>query len=260
MNADSMKPETVLITGASGAIGAALARAYAAPGRALVLQGRNEALLQETVRACGQLGAQVEAKALDVLDSAALTAWLDAVAARRAPALAIVNAGTINVLRPGVVDETREDAERVMGVNLGASIATVSALLPHMRRQGFGQIALVSSLLAWFGLPQAPAYCASKAALKVYGEALRGPLAREGIRVSVVLPGFVKSDMSDALRLPKPFMLSPEDAAARIKRGLEQDQARISFPLPLSLGCWFLSTLPPSAAQTALRLLGFART
>ncbi|MNC92834.1 hypothetical protein D3C83_93400 [compost metagenome] len=72
-----------------------------------------------------------------------------------------------------------------------------------------------------------------------------------------MLPGFVKSDMSDELRVPKPFMVSAEDAARRIVRGLESDQARISFPFPLNLGCWWLATLPPVLAQGILALFGF---
>jgi len=252
-----MNPQTILITGATGAIGGALARAYAAPGRTLVLHGRNAARLQEIGRACEALGATVESKALDVRDTNALTDWLEEVALRRAVDLVVVNAGTINVLRPGETRDSRADAERVMEVNVGAALATVAALLPHMRRRGSGQIALVSSLLAWFGMPVAPAYSASKAALKSYGESLRANLGREGVRVSVVLPGFVKSDMSDELRVPKPFMVAPEDAARRIVRGLERNQARISFPFPLNLGCWFLSTLPTGLAQSILALLGF---
>jgi short-subunit dehydrogenase len=248
-----------LITGATGAIGAALARAYAAPGRVLVLHGRNEARLGEIAGACRRLGAEVETKALDVRDLPALAAWLEDVGARRAPDLAIVNAGAINVLKPGEAHERREDAERVHAVNVDGAIATVTALLPHMKRRGSGQIALVSSLLAWFGLPVAPAYSASKAALKNYGEALVGPLAREGIRVSVVLPGFVQSDMSDELKVPKPFMLTADDAAARIKLGLERGEARVSFPLPLALGARLLAALPPALAGRALALLGFDR-
>jgi short-subunit dehydrogenase len=252
-------PGVVLITGATGAIGRALALAYAAPGRSLVLHGRNEERLRQTAQSCERLGATIETKALDVRELSALTAWVDDVASRRGVGLAIVNAGAINVLRPDAKQEAWQDAERVMSVNVAAAIATVAALLPHMRRRGSGQIALMSSLLAWFGMPVAPAYSASKAALKTYGEALRGPLAREGIRINVVLPGFVKSDMSDELRVPKPFMLSAEDAAGRIKRGLEANRARISFPLPLSVGCRILSALPPAAAQRLLALLGFAR-
>lgn len=252
-------PKTVLITGATGAIGAALAQAYAAPGRVLVLQGRNEARLNDVARDCERLGAEVETRALDVRDLPALAAWLEEVGARRMPDLAIVNAGAINVLKPGDSHEPWAEVERVLAVNVGAAMATVTALLPHMRRRGSGQIALVSSLLAWFGMPVAPAYSASKAALKTWGEALRGPLRREGIRLSVVLPGFVKSDMSDELRVPKPFMLTAADAATRIRRGLDRGKARISFPLPLALGCRILAALPPALAGRVLALLGFAK-
>lgn len=253
------QPQTVLITGATGAIGGALALAYAAPGRVLVLHGRNATRLKEIAQACEARGARIETKALDVRDTVALIAWLDDVARRQPVDLAIINAGAINVLRPRDKGEAWLDVERVMDVNVRAAIATVTALLPHMQRRGSGQIALMSSLLAWFGMPVAPAYSASKSALKTYGEALRGSLAREGIKVSVVLPGFVKSDMSDELHMPKPFMLSAEEAARRIRRGLESDQARISFPMPLALGCWMLSALPQSVAQRVIALLGFNR-
>lgn len=252
-----MNLQTVLITGATGAIGGALARAYAAPGRALVLQGRNAARLAQIARDCEALGAKVETKALDVRETVALTDWLEEVASRRGVDLVIVNAGVINVLRPGEDRESREDAERVMDVNVGAALATVAALLPSMRKRGSGQIALMGSLLAWFGLPVAPAYSASKAALKSYGESLRANLRPAGIRVSVILPGFVKSDMSDELRMPKPFMITAEDAAQRIVRGLARDAARVSFPFPLNLGCRFLSMLPTGLAQGILALLGF---
>src|SRR6185436_20774503 len=99
----------------------------------------------------------------------------------------------------------------------------------------------------------------SKAALKAYGEALRAPLALEGIGVTVVLPGFVKSAMSDELRIPKPFMMTAEEAARQIVTGLERNRARISFPLPLAFGSWLLSGLPEPAARRIVTLLGFGR-
>lgn len=253
------QPQIVLITGATGAIGSALALTYAAPGRTLVLHGRNAARLKEIAQACEVRGARVETRAQDVRDVVALIAWLEEVAARQPVDLAIVNAGVINVLRSGDNGEAWQDVERVMDVNVRATVATVTALLPHMRRRGSGQIAVMSSLLAWFGMPVAPTYSASKSALKTYGEALREPLAREGIKLSVVLPGLVKSAMSDELHIPKPFMLSAEQAARRIVSGLEKNQARISFPFPLNFGCWALSALPPAMQQRILTFLGFSR-
>jgi short-subunit dehydrogenase len=249
--------ETVLITGATGAIGGALALAYATPGRTLILHGRDAARLRELAHACAARGARTETMALDLQDVNALVTWLEDAASRRAVDLAIVNAGTIAIARPDGKGEAWQDVRRIADVNVRAALATVAVLAPYMRRRGSGQIALMSSLLAYAGLPVAPAYSASRAAVKAYGEALREPLARHGIRVSVVLPGFVKSDMSDRLPVPRPFLMSAEAAARRIQRGLARNEARINFPLPLAVGCWLLSVLPPALAQRILVLLGF---
>ncbi|HPU79808.1 SDR family NAD(P)-dependent oxidoreductase, partial [Accumulibacter sp.] len=105
--------------------------------------------------------------------------------------------------------------------------------------------------------PVAPSYCASKAAIKVYGEAMRGWLAAEGIRINVVMPGYVESSMCRAMPGPKPFLWSAERAARYIRRGLERNRARISFPFPLNLGTWFLSVLPPTVSARILRLLNY---
>lgn len=254
MNA-AVSPCTVLITGATGAIGAALARLYAAPGRVLVLHGRDVPRLEAVARDCTARGAEVETRALDLRDAAGWSAWLQDVASRRPVDLAIVNAGVISTTHAGA--ETESAAAEVFEVNVRAALATVYAVVPSMRRRRSGQIALVSSLLAWFGLPLAPAYSASKAALKTYGEAMRPVLAADGIRLSVVLPGFVKSAMSDELHVPKPFMVTPDAAALRICRGLARNQARISFPLPLSLGCRLLALLPTSFTARMLALSGY---
>jgi short-subunit dehydrogenase len=138
-------------------------------------------------------------------------------------------------------------------------MATVSGVLPAMRSRGRGQVALVSSLSAWYGLPLTPSYCASKAGLKAYGEALRGWLAAEGVAVNVVLPGFVTSEMSASFPGPQPMLLHPEQAARRIARGLALNRARISFPFPLNFGMWWLAVLPAGLSQQILRWLGYGR-
>jgi short-subunit dehydrogenase len=158
---------------------------------------------------------------------------------------------------PAGEPESWDAVEALLDVNLKAAMAIVQAVAPAMRARGCGQIALVSSLAAYFGLPVTPAYCASKAGLKAYGEALRGWLGPEGIRVNVVMPGYVASPMCDAMPGPKPFLWSPQRAAKVIRRGLERDKARISFPFPLNLGTWFLAVLPADLSTRIVRRLGY---
>jgi short-subunit dehydrogenase len=244
-------PSSVLITGATGGIGAALAAAYAAPRRKLYLHGRRADRLEEIAAACRGAGSEVETKVLDVLDVEALMRWLGGL---RELDLAIVNAGVTSNLADG---EDWTAIDHLLQVNLRAALATVSAVLPAMRARRRGQIALVSSIAAWRGLPVTPAYCASKAALKAYGEALRGALAAHGVEVNVVMPGFVRTAMAARFRGPKLFMLTPEAAARRVVRGLERNAGRISFPWPASLFMRTLAALPDGLAQRLLRLLGY---
>lgn len=249
--------QRILITGATGAIGGALAEAYAAPGVELHLHGRNEAKLAAVAARCTTLGATVLTERFDVRDTAALRAWLGAVCATQALDLVVVNAGMNTDIGPAGAGEPWDEVEALLDINLKASMAMVHAVLPAMRRRGSGQIALVSSLAGYFGLPVTPAYCASKAGIKAYGEALRGWLAPEGIRVNVIMPGYVESPMCEAMPGPKPFLWQPARAARFIRRGLARDRARISFPFPLNLGTWFLAVLPAAVSLRILSLLGY---
>jgi len=250
-------PASVLITGATGGIGGALAEAYAAPGIELILHGRNAAELEALAGRCRARGAAVRTQILDLRDRVALRAWLEELGAQRPPDLAIVNAGVSN--GAGAQGERWEAVEELIEVNVRAALATVDALLPAMRARRHGQIALVSSLAAWHGLPVTPSYCASKAALKAYGEAMRGRLARDGIGVSVVMPGFVDTPMSRVFPGPRPFLWPAGRAARVIRRGLERNPARISFPFPLAFGSWLLAVLPAGLSQRIVRLMGYTR-
>ena len=250
-------PSTILITGATGGIGAALARSYAQHGRTLLLHGRDATRLASVTRDCELRGAQVHAVIFDLRDAAAGIEVLRSLSTQHVIDLAIVNAGVSSAIGTGEEAENWDVARAVLAVNLDGAIATVAGVLPEMRRRSAGQIALVSSLAAYFGLPVTPIYCASKAALKTYGEALRGWLAPQGIAVNVVLPGFVRTAMSDRFAAGKPLMLSPERAAILIRRGLERNRARIAFPRMLAWGMWWLAVLPPPISQRILRVLGY---
>jgi len=255
------EPSTsILITGATGAIGSALARHYAKPGISLILQGRNEIVLNELAASCIASGAQVSTMIMDLCDTPALQRWLAEIASSGVPDLVIANAGINIKSGPNRQGESWAEVEALLDLNIKSTIALVNALVPAMRQRGNGQIALISSLAAFYGLPVTPSYCASKAAIKAYGEAMRGWLARDGIKVNVVMPGYIKSAMCDEMPGPKPFLWQPEKAARFIAKGLQKNRPRISFPFPLNTGTWLLSVLPPSLSQHILLLLGYGRS
>ncbi len=249
-------PKSILITGASSGIGAALALAYARPGVFLALSGRNAERLAEVARTAQARGATVETAAVDVVDRAALGGWIAAIDAAHPLDLVIANAGISGGTSGS--DDPAEQTRRIFAINLDGVVNTVEAALPLMRARGRGQIALMASLAALLGAAQAPAYCASKAAVRIWGEGLRALLAPDGIAVSVIMPGFVESRMTAVNPRPKPGMIGAERAAAIIVRKLAANRARIAFPL------WFYwvvraaAALPPDALAWITRRLARA--
>jgi len=248
---------TILITGASNGLGAALAEAYAAPGVHLALVARDPARLSVIADRCREKQATVSHACLDVTDVGTLADWIDKFDRQYPLDLVIANAGVSSTLRPGEAMESWDSVRRVFDTNVYGVLATIHPAIERMRQRGSGQIALISSLGAYVGMPISPAYNGSKAAIKVYGEGLRGSLAPQGIGVTVVCPGFVKSAMSDSYPGPRPFLVSAGTAAALIKKRLERNPARIAFPFPLSLAVWFLSIVPPSVSLFLQRLFRF---
>lgn len=154
-----------------------------------------------------------------------------------------ISAGTASGGAGSEAGESAEQTRRIMAVNLDGVLNTVLPLVPRFRERGAGQIALMSSMAAFRGFPGAPAYCASKAAVKAWGESLRGWLGPEGVRVSVICPGFVESRITAANDFPMPFIMSGDKAAQIIKRGLSRDKGRIAFPFPTYLASWLAGAL-----------------
>lgn len=233
MTRQPSKPASILITGASNGIGAALARAYAGPGVFLAISGRDAARLEGVAAALRARGATVDARVIDVTDAAAMRDWIGRVDAAHPLDLVIANAGTARGAGGG---EGIEAAREILMVNLMAAVETALAIVPAMLARGDGQIALVSSLAGFVGVPNAASYAASKAGLRVYGEGLRVSLRRKGVRVNVVCPGFVRTDMVARNKFWMPGLMDVERAARIIVRGLARNRGRIAFP-------WFMHVL-----------------
>ncbi len=245
----------IIITGASAGIGRALAEALAQPGQRLGLIGLNAQRLEAVAKVCRSKGATVELGQLNVTDFGSLAAWVQAFEANGAVDLLIANAGVTAPYGEGGQLEPHQVSMDLLDINLNGVVNSVYAVEPGMRGRGSGQIALVGSLAAFRGMALTPAYSASKAAVKAYGEALRDLLAPVGIQVSVVCPGFVDTGLSDRFPGPRPHMIKPEQAASRILQGLQRNQAFIAFPWHMALGMRLLSVLPFGVGSFFLRLL-----
>lgn len=255
MNEIYNQPKSILITGASSGIGEALALQYARPGVFLALSGRNSERLSLVASACRDKGASVEMTLIPVTNKKSMEDWVVATDTAHPLDLVIANAG-ISGGTGGVMNgEPVAQAREIFDVNLMGVLNTVEPILPRMIERGRGQIALMASLAAFRGFPGAPAYSASKGAVRFYGEALRGALHHSGVRINVICPGFVVSRMTAVNDFPMPFLMKAERAANIIANGLRDNKGRIAFPLPTHAGSWFLSVLPDFIAQRILRRL-----
>lgn len=247
----------VIITGASSGLGATLAKAYAGSAVALGLLGRDRPRLEETARACEGKGASVRVAAIDVADASAMASWLCQFDREHPVELLIANAGTSAGPDPDSPSEGVETAARQVRVNLLGAINTIEPLLPALCRRGRGRVAVVASIAAYRGLPYSPAYCASKAGLRAYAEALRSRLAPRGVGVTIVCPGFFDSPMTDRFDGPTPFLLGGDEAARIVKRGIDRGRRRVAFPWPLVLGLQFCDIAPAIIGDAILRHFRF---
>jgi short-subunit dehydrogenase len=239
-----LDPRSILITGASSGIGRAVARAYAEPGRRLILVGRNAERLRAVATECSARGSVAETAVLDVRDRVEMWRRLRELDALHCFDLILANAGIATGLMPGQLTESPDAVRGAIATNLFGVLNTVEPLIEPMCARGRGQIAVVSSIAAIRGLPYSPAYCATKAAVHLYADSLRGNLEPRGVVVSLICPGFVHTPMNEKLVAAKPLAISDEKAARIIRRGLDRGRALIAFPRLLYLGARLISFLP----------------
>lgn len=215
------EPRTVLVVGATSAIAHAVSRRYAAGGAALFLAARNAerlAAAAEDLRARGAV--RVETRVFDADDLAGQAALVEAV--RRAyPRLdaALVAYGTLPD-QPAVERDAGAVVE-AFTTNATSVVALLTRLGEVMERQGHGTLAVISSVAGDRGRPSNYVYGAAKGAVSLFAQGLRARLAKRGVRVVTVKPGFVDTPMT--AHLPKnPLFASPERVGATVHRAMER--------------------------------------
>jgi short-subunit dehydrogenase len=248
-----MTPRHVLITGASSGIGAALAHRFARPGTKLSLTGRDPTRLRQVSERCGNASADAQWQAMDITDAHVVGQWIMDCDTVQPVDLVIANAGIGGsaVIVPDS-GEMLAAAHDIVATNILGVANTVIPLLPRFVVRGNGHVVIMSSLAGYVGLPQSPLYSASKAAVRVYGQALRRLLAPGGIRVTVVCPGFVETPMSATVPGLRPLLWSVERAAARIERGIARNEREIRFPWILATLARMAEALPPALVDPIL--------
>jgi short-subunit dehydrogenase len=234
----------ILVTGASGGLGRAIAFHYARPGVELLLWGRDLDRLEKCALACRSAGAQAWVRSVDLSEEAAAVAALMAEDGQGAIDIAVFASGLGDIRAAGDLVEDPGLVIRLGKVNFVAPAAMAAALADAMARRGQGRIVLIGSAAAFHALPFAAAYAGSKAGLARFAEALRVAVRGHGVSVTLVSPGFI--DTASGRKVPgsKPMILSPEKAAAIIARAAEKRRAHVIAPGFFSLLRWFDRALP----------------
>jgi short-subunit dehydrogenase len=236
---DSLPYTAAIITGASTGIGRATAIELARGGVAVGLVARNEKRLQALAAEVRANGGAAAVAPADVSDREAVFG-----AVRRIESelgfldLAIANAGL------GQDRDDLDTAEHLYRVNLFGAIALFRAVLPAMREHGRGHLVGIASVAGYQAFPGRGAYSGSKAAMRMELEALRAELGPEGIAVTCVNPGFIRTPLTDRHEFDMPFLMDAEPAARKIVRAIRKRKAVYTFPWRMSMLSRILRTMP----------------
>jgi short-subunit dehydrogenase len=244
----NLSGRSVLLTGATGGIGHAIARAFAAEGARLVLTGRRAEVLEPLATEVGgraivcDLATEVDRLVAEVGNVEVLVSNA-----------ALPASGTVGSFSP-------EQVDRALAVNLRAPIVLARALSAGMVARGHGHIVFVSSLSGKAASPRGSIYAATKYGLRGFALGLREDLRGSGVGVSTVFPGFIKDAgmfHESGAKLPGWVALkTPEDVAAAVRKAIECNRSEIDVaPLPLRLGT-ALAGLAPELSGRAQRRLG----
>ena len=229
----------VWVIGASTGIGAATAKLLLDAGARVALSARSADKLREV--AGGNAMALVEP--LDFTHSVEVSAAWDRIRLQWGGVdLVLVVAGTHKEMRAWELNEA--DARALFEVNLHAVVNTTAAIVPGLLAQGCGAIGIVASVAGYRGLPKALIYGASKAAVINFTETLYLDLHPKGLGVYLIMPGFVKTPLTDGNDFTMPHLITAEEAAREIDAGLRAGDFEIHFPRAFTRQLRFLRLLP----------------
>ena len=251
---------TVLISGASSGVGEAIAYECVRRGaKHLFLGGRNGERLAAVAEKCrGIDGAvTVHTDIVDVTDESATRAWVENSNAIAPLELVFANAGVAT----GV--ETEANIRTTFATNVGGVLNVSLPAIEIFRRHHSStstshfnsHLVLTASIAGYAPLPTCPSYSATKSCVKTWGLAMRGMLKKEGINVSVLCPGFIRSRMTDVNTCPMPFFMEADRAARIILDRVERNVGLIAFPWPMRFSVWMLSCLPARLTEFIASLL-----
>ena len=234
----------ILITGASSGLGAELARQYASLHVELILLARREERLKKLQNELQSKCKKITIISVDVTDFFLLQEKIDAIGVVD---LLILNAG----ISLGHIDKipTITAFQNLYNVNVLANHAILEILLPKLQTQKSGTIVFISSLSSLFTMPSAKVYASSKRALNAYAEGIRYKYAKDGLHVSIILPGFIKSELTDKNEFTMPFLLETKEGVRRIKKAIDKRKDFYAFPLRFYLIIRFFNLLPSALSQ-----------
>jgi short-subunit dehydrogenase len=247
------KFKNVLITGASSGLGRALAIELSKKSQNLFLCARNFENLQETKNLCQNSNANIYLKILDVKDEIASQNYITEIEENFALDLVIANAGISGGTAQGT--ESFAQVKEIFDTNLYGVLNIVQPVIEKMTLRKSGQIVIISSLAGFISLPSSPAYSASKSAVRIYGEALRGNLAEFGVKVNIVCPGYIKTKMTAVNNFYMPFLMNSTKASQIIINGIEKNHGRIIFPIIFYFLIRVLLSLPFSLVEKIMKKL-----
>jgi len=169
----------------------------------------------------------------------------------------IANAG-IGLATPAV-GMRLEDVTRQIEVNLLGVINSVAAVLPGMLERRRGRLAAMSSLASYRGLPRMAGYCASKAGVNAFFEAIRVELEPRGITCTTLCPGWIRTPLTRDIPLPLPHLMEPRDAVRVMVQAIHKGKRHVAWPWQLRNPLLLAKVLPASLSDWMLRVFGKRR-